>query len=157
MDSTQWAIPQFLALERRAEEMAVMLAPKDSPREKWSDTIRGLFPSWPAAVELIDAVQALPGLGTWLPPRGIASAARPLIEWGFLLAITQRFDGIADVHRTIAQEIRQFDRPAQKTLSELSGAALCIALGATGGARISREKRHPHARLASSFRAQLSG
>ncbi len=104
----------------------------------WYDKIRRCVSDAPIVRDLVESVERLPGLDKWSPRYGLENHRTELIRWGFALWMTRSLPGVEPLQRDIAGEILASDKPSPETFAELSGAALCVALGAVAGGRIPR-------------------
>ncbi len=104
----------------------------------WHEDLRQFFPDDPVTLELISAVEALPGIQEWHPPEGPANYWYHALHWGLRLWMTRSFRGLEDLRAKLAAEIVSDGRPSASLFAELSSAALCAALGAYDGYRVPR-------------------
>ena len=103
---------------------------------KWYDKIRRADSDTPIVRDLVESVEHLPGMERWSPRDGLENHRMELIRWGLVLWMTRSLSGVESLQRAISREILASGSPSPETFAELSGAALCVALGAVGGSRI---------------------
>jgi hypothetical protein len=104
----------------------------------WHEKLKGRVPDGPLVRELVEFVERLPSLDQWRPPEGIENRWTDLVRWGLPLKMTERLEGLDSLRRCLASEVLMTGRPTPDSFAELSGAGLCVALGAISGTRLPR-------------------
>lgn len=104
----------------------------------WYERLSGRVPDAPIVRDLVESVEQLPGLDSWSPAHGLENHWTELIRWGSVLWMTRSLGGVEPFQRALAAEVLASGGPAPETFAELSGAGLCVALGAIAGGRIPR-------------------
>lgn len=108
--------------------------------EGWYSRLRERVPDGPMVRELIEAVERLPGVDAWSHAQDFENRWTNIIAWGLALWMTRSLSGVQPLQQKIAGDIIGLGSPDPDTFAELSGAGLCVALGAVDGTRISRGK-----------------
>jgi hypothetical protein len=106
----------------------------------WYARLRERVPDEPVVRELIEAVERLPGIDAWKHAQDIDNRWTSIIAWGFALWMTRSLCRVELLQQKIAGEIAGLGSPDPDTFTELSGAGLCVALGAVDGERIPHQK-----------------
>jgi hypothetical protein len=104
----------------------------------WYEKVSGLVPDAPIVRDLVESVERVPGLDCWSPRDGLENHWIELISWGFVLWMSRSLAGVDRLQRALGAEIVASGGPAPDTFAELSGAGLCVSLGAVAGGRIPR-------------------
>lgn len=94
------------------------------------------FPRTRIVRDLVESVQRLPGLEGWSLPEPAAPRGPTLLQWGLSIWMTRMVPGADQMGASLGAEILASGSPKVETLAELSGAALCVALGAAAAGRI---------------------
>lgn len=102
------------------------------------EKVRGRVPDTPIVRDLVESVERLAGLASWSPPHGAENHWTELIRWGFALWMTRSLGSVDALQRALGAEVLASGGPTPETFAELSGAGLCVALGAIAGRRIPR-------------------
>lgn len=108
--------------------------------EGWYSRLRERVPDGPMVRELIEAVERLPGVDAWSHAQDFENRWTNIIAWGLALWMTRSLSGVQPLQQKIAGDIIGLGSPDPDTFAELSGAGLCVALGAVDGERIPRGK-----------------
>jgi hypothetical protein len=90
----------------------------------------------PTVRRFVESLEQLPGLENWSPPQSIAAGWPRIVAWGQVVDVTRSLPGAQELHGAVAASILRGGEPDPDTLAELSGAALCIELGAIAAGRI---------------------
>jgi len=104
----------------------------------WYERVSGRVPDAPIVRDLVESVERVPGLDGWSPQHGLENHWTELIRWGFVLWMSRSLAGADALQRALGAEIVASGRPAPDTFAELSGAGLCVGLGAVADGRIPR-------------------